>query len=234
MMMVEQPSLAPAANGRQQPQVAPPQPKVDAKLNPPKPFLKLDNVLPPPLQTQITDLLHSPGWDFGWKSHKQVDIFSFWHKHFAGHRNADPVGARNYDCSKELAANAPVIHGFWRYLAERGVFGKHVLVRCYANAHAYGGEGTLHTDSANPAAFTAIYYANDRWSPNWGGETMLFNREETDVIAVIYPRPNRLFIFPGIVPHVARGLSRSCPLLRTTLMFKFERPGWSPPLTKTG
>ena len=49
-----------------------------------------------------------------------------------------------------------------------------------------------------------------------------FNQEETDILASIYPKPNRLLIFSGIVPHVARGVSRICPVLRITLMFKTE------------
>ena len=55
-----------------------------------------------------------------------------------------------------------------------------------------------------------------------GGETVFFNREKTDIIACVYPKPNRLVIFRGNFPHVARGVSRTCPALRIALMFKTE------------
>jgi SM-20-related protein len=54
------------------------------------------------------------------------------------------------------------------------------------------------------------------------GETVFFNQEETDIIASIYPKPNRLVMFQGTIPHTARGVSRICPVLRITLMFKTE------------
>ena len=98
----------------------------------------------------------------------------------------------------------------------------HTLMRCYANGQPYGSDGSLHTDSASPRSFTSVYYPHGRWSPNWGGETLFFNQEETDIVASIYPKPNRLVIFSGTVPHVARGVSRICPVLRITLMFKTE------------
>jgi hypothetical protein len=69
---------------------------------------------------------------------------------------------------------------------------------------------------------TVIYYPHPTWHPNWGGETVFFNQDRTGIIAPIYPRPNRLVIFAGNIPHVARGLSRTCPIMRNTLMFKAE------------
>jgi SM-20-related protein len=51
----------------------------------------------------------------------------------------------------------------------------------------------------------------------------VFNPEKTDIIAAVYPQPNRLAVFRGSLPHVARGVARICPVLRITLMFKVER-----------
>ena len=71
-------------------------------------------------------------------------------------------------------------------------------------------------------SYTTIYYPHAEWHPNWGGETVLFNADRTDITAAIYPRPGRLFTFRGTIPHVGRGVSRACPKLRVTLMFKTE------------
>jgi SM-20-related protein len=94
------------------------------------------------------------------------------------------------------------------------------LMRCYANGYPSGAEGGVHLDSLEPNHFTAIYYPHPAWDPDWGGETVLFNNDRSDIVASVYPRPNRLVIFRGNVPHVARGVTRRCQELRITLMFK--------------
>jgi SM-20-related protein len=188
-----------------------------------------DNVLSPQVHNRIFEFLQQSGWQFGWKSQVERDTFSFWHKHFAGSMDADHRGVEQYDCAVELSQKAPLLHAFWLYLSRHGPLQHHTLVRCYANGQPFGTDGTVHTDSINPASFTSVYYPCPRWSPSWGGETVLFNKEETDIIACIYPKPNRLFIFNGMLPHVARGVARICPVLRITLMYKTE---WSQPATK--
>jgi SM-20-related protein len=186
---------------------------------------RLDNVLRDDQRKAIDDFLRGPGWRFGWKSKRSADQFSFWHKHFAGPRSSDRVSEPGRDepvsCADELAQNAPAIYTLWNALEKTGLKG-HILVRCYANGQSYGSDGTLHTDSSSPRSFTTLYYPHETWSPNWGGETVFFNPEETDMIASVYPKPNRLIVFPGALPHVARGVSRICPVLRITLMFKTE------------
>jgi len=174
---------------------------------------------------KIYGFLNRPGWQFGWKSVPGDDQYSFWHKHFAGHLIVDHMikegQQQPYDCDQELKEKAPIIHQLWRTLKQRELKG-HVLVRCYANGQPYGCEGTIHTDSISHSSYTSVYYPHDKWQPNWGGETVFFNPERNDIVASIYPRPNRLVIFPGVIQHVARGVSRTCPALRITLMFKTE------------
>ncbi|NML32411.1 2OG-Fe(II) oxygenase [Paraburkholderia antibiotica] len=192
------------------------------------PFFEcFDDVLTAEDQKRIDAFLHLPGWEFGWKSQSRRDIYSFWHKHFAGFRKS---GAYNFkagkwpppDCSAELRQSAELIHEFW-LLLQRTVLEGHTLVRCYANGLPFGSEGTLHTDSDSPNGYTCIYYPHQAWHPDWGGETVFFNAEHTDIVASIFPKPNRLLLFRGDTPHVARPVSRSCPELRVTLMFKTEK-----------
>jgi SM-20-related protein len=185
----------------------------------------VDDVLPDERRREVNNFLHEGGWRFGWKSDPRKDFFSFWHKHFAGNRNPDNYdmnGAeKQYECAAELHERAAVIYALWNDLAH-GVLEGHALVRCYANGAPFGSEGTLHTDSTSPQSYTAIYYPHKKWFPNWGGETVFFNSAKDDIIASIYPRPNRLILFSGIIPHIARGVARSCPNMRITLMFKTE------------
>jgi SM-20-related protein len=185
-----------------------------------------DDLLSPEGQQQIYEFLNQPGWRFGWKSHLKKDVYSFWHKHFAGTRNPDRQ--REEDCAGELQTAAPLIYKFWASL-QRTCLNDHKLVRCYANGFSFGCDGTVHTDSSSPDSFTSIYYPNPKWNPDWGGETIFFNGDQTDILAAVYPKPNRMITFPGTMPHAARGVSRCCPDLRITLMFKTECENDRPP-----
>ena len=168
---------------------------------------------------RVYDFLHQPGWETGWKSNSKLDGYSFLHKHFAGHRKA---GADNvYACDDELQRNAPLIHDAWLTVRDR-IFAGHVLVRCYANALAYGMDGTVHTDASRPGNYTAVYYPHERWSPNWGGETLFYNKAESRTVACFYPTPNSLVMFDGRIPHRANGVTRQYTGIRITLMFKTE------------
>jgi SM-20-related protein len=184
-----------------------------------------DDLLTAPMRQQIWNFLNQAGWQFGWKSDPKTDQYGFWHKHFAGsihpdHEKKDGQEVQ-YECAEELRRHAPMIHDVWLRVADRALKG-HTLVRCYANGYPYGSEGSIHTDSISPDSFTSIYYPHDSWQPNWGGETVFFDSGKTDIIASVYPRPNRLLIFRGTMQHVARGVSRTCPRMRITLMFKTE------------
>jgi SM-20-related protein len=187
--------------------------------------LLLDDVMPAKAQNDIYAFLSQSGWNFGWKSKDQSDTYAFFHRHFGGSRLPDhcTTGREDaqYDCAEELSRTAPALYDMWLHL-QNTALKQHTLRRCYANGHPYGSEGTTHTDSMKPTVFTGVYFPHLEWHPNWGGETILFNQEQTDIISAVYPRPNRLLIFPGTIPHVARGVSRTCPKLRITLMFKFE------------
>jgi SM-20-related protein len=80
--------------------------------------------------------------------------------------------------------------------------------------------GGLHRDSNDPAHLTLIYYPNLAWSPRDAGETLFYDDAEQDVIRAVTPRPNRLVVFRGTIPHVARPISSHAGTDRITLMFK--------------
>jgi len=180
-----------------------------------------ENALSDEMRRHVYDFLNEPGWETGWKSNSKRDGYSFLHKHYAGHRK---VGVdKAYDCEDELKRTAPVIYDAW-FLVKDKVFAGHKLVRCYANGMAYGMDGTVHSDATEPGNYTAVYYPHERWSPNWGGETMFFNRGEDRIVACFFPRPNSIAVFDGRMPHRANGVTRSYPGMRITLMFKTEKP----------
>jgi SM-20-related protein len=183
------------------------------------PIRIIEDVLQADEQSPLNAFLREGGWSYGAYSSEEPGASRYWYKHFAGYfkDGREPRTAEGIE--HELERSAPRVCALWRRL-KSSVLAGHALTRCYANAYPAGSEGGLHTDSNEPDHFTAIYYPHLKWSPNWAGETVFFNADGTDIIASAYPKPNRLVVFSGRIPHVARAASRTCPELRVTLMFK--------------
>jgi SM-20-related protein len=178
-----------------------------------------DNALAEPLQREVLAHLNEPGWAFGAYSDASPNASRYWYKHFAGYVRDGQEARTAQGVENELATTSAVISGVWGQL-KSGPLAGHALTRCYANGYPAGSEGGLHLDSNVSDHFTAIYYPHTSWHPNFAGETVFFTADGSDIIQSVYPKPNRLVVFPGVIPHVARGVSRACPQLRVTLMFK--------------
>jgi SM-20-related protein len=178
-----------------------------------------DDFLDRGAQTELFEFLSGPGWAFGAYSDPNPGASRYWYKHFAGIVR----DAREYNATgafeQQLDRTAPLVSSMWAQLRST-ILNDHQLVRCYANGYPSGAEGGLHTDSNVPNHFTTIYYPHLAWHPNFGGETLFFTHDGADILKAVFPKPNRLVVFPGMIPHVARGVSRLCPQLRITLMFK--------------
>lgn len=173
---------------------------------------------------RFSAFLSSPGWAFGAYSDPAPGASCYWYKHFAGivRDGREPSEPALFERQLKLAA--PVIDRMWTKL-QAGALAGHQLSRCYANGYPAGSEGGLHVNSNVASHFTTIYFPHTAWNPNFAGDTLFFNHTGTEIIAGIYPKPNRLVVFPGMIPHVARGISRLCPHLRITLMFKTALSG---------
>lgn len=159
-------------------------------------------------------------WTFGWPSNAERVPFGHWNHDFLQTRRT------NQENVEHLLFEDPglrPLREIWQRLKEDR-FAGHSLVRCYANAHTFGVEGYPHTDSRLPGNHTAILYVNPAWYPEWAGETVFFN-DEGDIFKAVLPKSGRLVVFDGRVLHAARGLSRICPAMRVTLMFKTRAPG---------
>ncbi len=180
----------------------------------------IDDALSPADHDAVFKHVSSPTWDYGWRSNAKGGGSPFLHKHYAGSLRPDHL-EKPYDCAAELAKAHPLLASMWATLHGSHLAG-HRLVRCYANAFAYGMEGTLHTDCVADHGYTSVYYPAPEWRADWGGETVFFNLAGTDAIGCSFPKPGRLVVFSGRTPHVARGVTRLCPGLRITLMFKTE------------
>ena len=127
------------------------------------------------------------------------------------------------------------------------------VFRWYTNLINTQSQAWVHRDSRAPAnhAFTMLWFPHERWHVNWGGETLFyhvdtsdiefFNRalnydpqtqtdhdrlndmlEQADITAVI-PKPNRMIVFDSSLLHTAR--SPHVDALRLSTAFKLCRNG---------
>jgi hypothetical protein len=105
------------------------------------------------------------------------------------------------------------------------------LARGYVNNNSFGDLLSIHPDSDQPGSLTAVYFVNDTWQTDWGGETMFYRGDEA--VACVTPRPRRLVLFDASILHRGTPPMRSCYASRLVLAMKFERAALAPrPRTK--
>jgi SM-20-related protein len=189
------------------------------------PIRALDNFLPPAEHEALWAFLRGPGWAFGASSAQDGQRYLY--KHFAGFR-ASGQEERDFALIERELEAFPLVEQVWKRL-KAAVFANQALGRCYANGMPPGVEGALHLDSNVPDHFTAIYYPHLVWDADLAGETIFYNEARDEVLGAVYPKPNRLVVFPGVIPHVARPISGRATEMRITLMFKSVGPVEAPP-----
>jgi hypothetical protein len=92
--------------------------------------------------------------------------------------------------------------------------------RAYTNYAAYGDMLYVHTDCGpDRGELTALWFLSTHWEPEWGGETMFFDLSG-DALFCASPKPGRLVLFDGAIPHVGRPPSRICYTPRYTFAIK--------------
>ncbi len=164
----------------------------------------------------LFERLNARGWTYGWMADRSSNgPARHWHIGLA-----DNGYQAERSCLPELEALSAWsdLLPLWDSIARMLPQG-HQPTRVYANAHTYGVDGSLHTDCPpGTGERTALIYLNPVWKPAWGGVT-LFTPAESEPLSVM-PKPGRLVIFPGDIPHCACAPMRSCHDLRVTLVFK--------------
>lgn len=186
-------------------------------MKPPKSTIKIfDDIIPKELSTKLSAFVKKPIWQYGWRSNIHNSSYFFWHSHFAG----GDTGSDS-DCTALLLSSIEMepIYELWIKIANLYP-SPHKLLRAYANGHTYGTEGYVHQDSNQEDQLSSVYFSHDEWNPDWGAELQFYD-ENGDILMSVTPRPGRVVIFPGYIPHRATSLSRMCPLLRVSIVFKF-------------
>ena len=90
----------------------------------------------------------------------------------------------------------------------------------YASGYLFGTHHEIHSDYPKDWGYTVMFYLNKIWDISYGGETIFINNIG-DITNSIIPKPGRVAIFDGSIPHAAREVSRTCIELRMVATFKY-------------
>lgn len=100
---------------------------------------------------------------------------------------------------------------------------KYQLYRSYCNVASHGDMLYPHTDCMPDAKeLTALWFIQDKWNYEWGGETIFYNKDD-DAEVVVSPKPGRLAIFDGAINHAGNAPHKVCTKPRYTFALKYER-----------
>ena len=92
------------------------------------------------------------------------------------------------------------------------------LVRSMMAGNTYGQDGDIHDDWPRIGeSLTGVIYLNRRWEDNWGGETIIYDREDTTRAEISKFEAGKLIVFDGANPHIGKGPQRNCGELRSIL-----------------
>jgi hypothetical protein len=94
------------------------------------------------------------------------------------------------------------------------------LTRMYVNCFAPCENPYFHIDSDLPdlKSYTCIFYVNDKWNLDDGGETQFY---VNDIIYGVPPEPNRMVLFDGRINHRATSFRNRH---RFTIALKYNIP----------
>lgn len=97
-------------------------------------------------------------------------------------------------------------------------FGK--LERVYCNFILYGDFQYAHEDGP---VWTGLYFLNQRWDSDWGGEFQAYHGDHKGLSTSVSPVPGRLTVFDGEILHRGGVPSKICIEPRLTLVVKFAK-----------
>jgi SM-20-related protein len=170
-----------------------------------------DNILSIDELKKAMYFIDSANWTYGWPSNKDMP-YGHWNVDFTKTAKNNPTDVANI--------LPPAIAPIWQQVNKSFFNGHAKLTRCYANRHTFGTEGYIHTDTEREEDQTCVVYMDSIWNANWGGETSFYSKDLKEIVKSVMPQFGRTAVFPGNIPHCAKPVSRVCPQVRTTLMFK--------------
>jgi Rps23 Pro-64 3,4-dihydroxylase Tpa1-like proline 4-hydroxylase len=96
-----------------------------------------------------------------------------------------------------------------------------MYVKAWVTATTHLTDYNFHLDDRSLNAKTFLYYTNDTWSDEWGGET-LFKNSNNEVEIAVSCKPNRMVVFHSHIGHKPSNLSINSDLYRFILVMQFK------------
>ena len=99
------------------------------------------------------------------------------------------------------------------------------LYSSYINVLRHGNTPGVHVDAPYdvPENKTVLLYLNYEWHPNWGGETIFYDHN-LDAQRIVTPKPGRVVMFDGRIPHTGRPPTPRYMMNRYIITFKYMEP----------
>lgn len=167
--------------------------------------------------TKILQLLTGSLWRYGWPYPYSPLERPCWHSFIAGTRRNELE-----DCEQELRARPE-----WAFLANiwARIKAAHMpsakLLGVYANGQTSSQDGPIHRDNtAEEPGKTVMLFCSEHWATCWGGELVFYDADKENIVLSVQPKPRRVVVFNGEVPHGARAPGVSCNRLRMSIAFK--------------
>mgnify|MGYP001193497478 FL=1 len=92
---------------------------------------------------------------------------------------------------------------------------EYIMVRNMLCGNTFGQDGDIHDDWLVPGeSLTGVLYLNRRWQDNWGGETVVYDRNDPSKLEISKFEAGKLIVFDGSNPHIGKGPQRACGELR--------------------
>jgi len=111
---------------------------------------------------------------------------------------------------------------------------EYVIVRNMLSGNTFGQDGDIHDDWLVPGeSLTGVLYLNRRWEDNWGGETVVYAREDRNQMEISKFEAGKLIVFDGSNPHIGKGPQRACGELRCIIAVQaVKQDAWQKHLDK--
>ncbi len=189
-----------------------------------------DDIIPLDLQKRLAATVKAQVWSYEWKT-AATDMYPVWGRSVVNMQRAERNAEEALMNSKTQDAPGQI----WMQFQESFLRG-HSLMRAFVIGFHHGCEGYGHMDNVDPedqGAVTngltlanyrsTIIFAFNEWETKWGGEMLIFNREGTDLIMAVEPKPFRVLSFPGLLPHKPNGPVRESDQFLPLLSYRSKQ-----------
>lgn len=177
----------------------------------------------------VDNVASKPIFDLASK-HFQKSIWGL-NNYSSVHDTNSGLGATDYnnEVNKLLSENrfneSNILYNLWLEINKKLEMEKNYkneLWRIHLNLGLPLTDQTIHKDSESAFSkdMTIVYFLNESWQENYGGELVVFNTSRTMITAGSFPVPNRACLFESYLPHRGVTISRICPIARISIAFQ--------------